>query len=69
MNKGDLVQSADGKLGIVISINGLDAEVLFCDGEREIVDIRGLAVVLFKPETPANFVAMVDAYIRGRGFK
>ena len=71
MERGALVQQrTDGAIGIVISVNGLDAEVLFGDGLREIVDVRMLGVVQFKrgAEIPACFVEMVDAYVRERGF-
>ena len=71
MNKGDLVrQRTDGAIGIIISVNGLEAEVMFGDGLREIVDVQILNVVQFKPgaQIPACFVEMVDAYVTSRGF-
>lgn len=72
MQAGDLVQRVGNhSWGIVISINGLEAEVLFGDGSREIVPIWSLVAVLFKPDAliPASFPEMVDAYIKLRGFK
>ncbi len=71
MEKGNLIrQLTDGAMGIVISVNGLEAEVMFGDGLREIVDARMLRVVQFKPDAqiPACFVEMVDAYVKSRGF-
>ena len=72
MEKGDLIRrEADGAFGIVISDNGADAEVLFGDGLREIVDARELAQVRFKlgATIPASFPELVDAYIKCRGFE
>lgn len=60
----------DGALGITISINELEAEVLFGDGSREIVSVWDLEVVPFKPVSAirANFAEMVEAYVTLRGF-
>ena len=72
MEKGNLVQRVeDLALGIIISINGLEAEVLFGDGLREIVNADGLTVIPFKPRAviPANFIEMVDAFVTLRGFE
>ncbi|GAI58896.1 unnamed protein product, partial [marine sediment metagenome] len=70
IKSGDLVRRSDGSLGVTVSVSGLEVEVLFGDGLREIVDVRELEVIAFKPgsEIPANFVEMVEAYKRGRGF-
>jgi len=71
MQEGDLVQRlSDGALGITVSISGLEAELLLGDGLREIVSVRDLAVVPFKPGsgTPSNFVEMTNAYVTLRGF-
>ena len=72
MEKGDLVRrETDGAYGIVISDNGAEAEVLFGDGLREMVDARELARVRFKlgANIPASFIELVDAYITCRGFE
>ena len=71
MQEGDLVQRlSDGALGVTFSISGLEAELLLADGSREIVSVRDLTVVPFKPGSgiEANFVEMVKAYVTLRGF-
>ncbi len=72
MQEGDLVRRlGDGAFGVTISISGLEAEVLFGDGLREIVSVDDLTVVPFTPEAgiPANFVEMAKAYVSLRGFR
>ena len=71
MEKGNLVQrKRDGALGIILSIHGTEAEILFGDGVREIEESAGLTVVSFKPGAgiPATFIEMVEAYLTTRGF-
>ena len=72
MQKGDLIiRTTDQAHGIVISVNGDDAEVLFGDGLREITDVAQLGVIPFKfgSPIPASFPELVDAYITCRGFE
>ena len=72
MEKGDLIQlQTDGAKGIVISVDGMDAEVLFGNGFREILDVHLLREIEFKPDSqiPACFVELVNAYITCRGFE
>lgn len=70
--KGDLVRrETDGAFGIVISENGADAEIIFGNGLRELVDAKELARVRFKlgVTIPASFPELIDAYITCRGFE
>ena len=70
MEQGDLVQRIENrKLGIVISINGAEAEVVFGDGSREIILVEDLAEVHHNHMEPVNFIDMVKAYVRLRGFE
>ena len=71
MQKGDLVQRMeDRRLGIVISINGAEAEIIFGDGSREIVPVEDLVAVAVQHNytEPVNFIDLVKAYVRLRGF-
>ena len=72
MEKGDLIRrQTDRAKGIVISVHGVEAEVLFGNGLREIVAVNLLREIEFKPNTqiPACFVELVNAYITCRGFE
>ncbi len=61
-------RTSDAGPGIVISVHGFHAEVVFGDGQRDIVATHELLAIHFKPGVPASFPELVDAYITCRGF-
>lgn len=67
---GHLVHNSEGAFGIVLTVHGFQAEVLWGNGLREMKPEEDLAIVPFQrgATIPASFPEMAAAYKTLRGF-
>lgn len=65
MERGNLVQTIKGQMGIIVSDGGSAAEVFLENGTREILELTEIARV--RPDS--DFSELVKAYVKLRGFE
>lgn len=65
MERGNLVTTTKGLLGIIVSDGGSACEVFLENGEREILEPSEIALI----RAESDFSELVKAYIKLRGFE